>query len=267
LKARNAFLTAAIATLIILATAVPAGIAAEKTGLAAQAGKFIGFAEVPPVQEPIVAGGTGAPDSPLIFNHPGSTEAADAVGANVAVYSSPGAATPSQTLINPTREGVQLTFEVKSRQGDWINVQIPKRPNESFGWVKASDVKLRTVTNHIIVELSKHRLSAWHGSQMLMETLVGVGKSVSPTPLGSFYVDISVRNPGGPYGKHMLSVAAYSNVLRNFGGGVGQIAIHGTNAVDSVGKDASNGCLRLTNDAVVKLATMAPTGTPVFIVA
>lgn len=63
----------------------------------------------------------------------------------------------------------------------------------------------------------------------------------------------------------MLSVAGFSNVLRNFGGGQGQLAIHGTEAVHTVGPFSSNGCLRLTNEAVTKPAGMAPPGTPVFI--
>jgi lipoprotein-anchoring transpeptidase ErfK/SrfK len=65
----------------------------------------------------------------------------------------------------------------------------------------------------------------------------------------------------------MLSIAAYSEVLTNFGGGVGQIAIHGTNARGSVGKEASNGCIRLYNEDIVRLRDLAPTGTPVEIVA
>jgi lipoprotein-anchoring transpeptidase ErfK/SrfK len=127
-------------------------------------------------------------------------------------------------------------------------------------------VSVRSVSNHIVVEVAKRKLSAFSGSQLLMETPVGVGTSRTPTPTGDFYVDISVRNPGGAYGRHMLSVAGFSNVLKTFGRGVGQVAIHGTNNPASVGQFSSNGCMRLSNDAVVQLAGLAPTGTPVFIV-
>jgi lipoprotein-anchoring transpeptidase ErfK/SrfK len=60
-------------------------------------------------------------------------------------------------------------------------------------------------------------------------------------------------------------VAAFSNVLRSLGGGVGQIAIHGTNRPGLVGSSVSHGCVRMTNDDITKLANMVPVGTPVAI--
>jgi lipoprotein-anchoring transpeptidase ErfK/SrfK len=156
-------------------------------------------------------------------------------------------------------------MSVKERNGDWLKVQVPVRPNETTGWIKSSTVDVRSVPNHIVVEVSKRRLSAFSGSTLLMEAPVGVGKPRTPTPTGNFYVDISLKNPGGAYGRHMLSVAGFSNVLKSFGNGVGQVAIHGTNNPGSVGQFSSNGCMRLNNDTVEQLATLAPTGTPVFV--
>ncbi|MGQ0678316.1 MAG: L,D-transpeptidase [Actinomycetota bacterium] len=219
----------------------------------------------PPVADPI-SPVPGLPGAPLVFNHPGASEAADARVASIAVFDAPGAAVPVRSLSNPTQEGVPLVLLVKQRRGDWLRVQLPIRPNETFGWVKAADVSVRTVPNHIVVEVANRRLSAWKGSELLMQTPVGVGKSKTPTPPGNFYVDISVKNPGGAYGRHMLSVAGFSNVLQRFGTGIGQVAIHGTNQPSSVGQFSSNGCMRLTNEAIQKLSTLAGTGTPVFIV-
>lgn len=220
----------------------------------------------PPAPLPAGAGlvdaGGGAP---LIFNHPGASLAADVVVSQLPVFDSPGDASPSRTLPSPTGEGFPLILGVKERRDGWVRVQMPIRPNETTGWVKDSDVKVRSVPNHIVVEVAKRRLSAFNGPQLLMETPVGVGTPRTPTPTGSFYVDISLKDPGGSYGSHILSVAGFSNVLKTFGKGIGQIAIHGTNNQGSVGKFSSNGCIRLSNEAVVRLAALAPTGTPVFI--
>jgi lipoprotein-anchoring transpeptidase ErfK/SrfK len=41
------------------------------------------------------------------------------------------------------------------------------------------------------------------------------------------------------------------------------LAIHGTNRPDSIGKAASNGCPRLFNEDILKLAALVPAGTPV----
>jgi lipoprotein-anchoring transpeptidase ErfK/SrfK len=212
----------------------------------------------PPAIETVV-------ETPLVFDHPGRSLVADAAVPSLPIFDSPQAASPIRTLANPTIEGVPLVFLVKQNRGEWLKVQLPARPNESTGWVRAAEVSLRSVSNHIIVEVGKRKLSVFAGSQLLMEAPVGVGKAHTPTPPGSFYVDISVKDPGGAYGRHMLSVAGFSNVLKSFGRGVGQLAIHGTNNPPSVGQFSSNGCMRLHNEDVVRLAGLAPTGTPVFI--
>jgi lipoprotein-anchoring transpeptidase ErfK/SrfK len=56
-------------------------------------------------------------------------------------------------------------------------------------------------------------------------------------------------------------------VLQTFDGGPGQIAIHGTNHPELIGKFVSNGCVRLNNDDITALQSLVSTGTPVQIVA
>lgn len=216
----------------------------------------------------VAAQSEGPPFSPGPFtftNHPGASQAAFGAIGKIPIFSGPGGS-QTKTIDNPTREGMQVVFGVRENKGEWLKVQLPTRPNGATGWVRASDVLVKTVPNHIVVEVGNRRLSAFKGSQLLMQTAVGVGTSKTPTPIGTFYVDFSIKNPGSPYGAHMLSVAGFSNVLRNFGGGVGQIAIHGWGNDGSIGQMSSNGCLRLSNADVVRLAGMAPAGTPVFIV-
>lgn len=243
-----------LAVLMMLSLAAPAG-AAQAGGKAAGAGRFVGYAQAP------ASASAGGPTS----TGPADSLVADAAVPRVAIYDAPGAARPTRSLSNPTREGVLLIFGVNEQRGQWLNVKLPMRPNGSTGWIKASDVKLRKVSNRVVVTLSEFKLRAYRGDQLLFETPVGIGKDKSPTPQGNFYIDIAVpfAKTTGPYGAFMLSVAGFSEVLSNFGGGVGQIAIHGTNNRPSVGVKASNGCLRLTNEAVLRLKDLAPTGTPV----
>lgn len=203
------------------------------------------------------------PEAPLDFKHPGNSTVAEAAYAKLAVHSSAGGAV-KQTLNSPTREGFRLVLGVIERKGEWLRVRLPVRPNGSTGWVKESDVVTRSVPNHIVVEIQKRKLSVFKGSELLWDAPVGVGTPRTPTPPGNFYVDVSVKNPGLGMGAHMLSISGFSDVLTNFGGGIGQLAIHGSSPA-SVGQFSSNGCLRLTNDTVLKLARIAPTGTPVFI--
>lgn len=240
--------------------AIPQALAAGG-GKAAGAAKFVGLAELPGAAAAGAATPAVGEAEPIL----GDSLVADAAKPSVPIYDSPGAAKVSRNMQNPTREGVLLIFGVIEQQGSWLKVRLPMRPNGSTGWVRTSDVKIRTISSRIFVDLSDFRLKAYRGTELLLDVPVGVGKPQSPTPLGTAYVDISVplKPTTGPYGAYMLSVAAYSEVLTNFGGGVGQIAIHGTANLPSVGVRSSNGCLRLSNQDVLKLKDIAPTGTPV----
>ena len=190
---------------------------------------------------------------------------ADAVGPKLHLYSEPGQAEPDDVMNNPTWEGLRVVGLVMQRQGDWIEMQISRRPNEATAWVHASEVSIRSTPYRIRVESSAHRLTAYNGNEVVLQAAVAVGTGGTPTPTGSFFIDGIVTNldPSGPYGPAQLSVAGFSNVYQRFAGGVGQIAIHGTNAPGSVGRSASNGCVRMTNDDIMRLVDLVPTGTPV----
>ena len=62
-------------------------------------------------------------------------------------------------------------------------------------------------------------------------------------------------------------MAGFSEVHRTFGGGIGQIALHGWNNPATVLGDVSNGCVRMVNEDIARVAELAPLGTPVQIVA
>ena len=192
-------------------------------------------------------------------------QVADAVGPKLHLYSEPGQAEPDDVMENPTWEGLPVVGLVMQRQGDWIELQISRRPNEATAWVQASEVRLRTTPYRIRVESSAHRLTAYRGDEVVLQAAVAVGTGGTPTPTGTFFVDglATNLNPSGPYGPAQVSVAAFSEVHKQFAGGIGQIAIHGTNAPGSVGRSVSNGCVRMTNDDILRLVEMVPTGTPV----
>ena len=190
---------------------------------------------------------------------------AQAAGAEVAMFASPTDTEPMWSLPNPTHEGMTLSFTVIEREGSRLHVRLPIRPNGSTAWIDASEVITFVVPNEIVIDLSDRRLEARHGDEVLMSTPVAVGSPNTPTPTGEFYVDISLADPGGSYGTWMLSVAGFSDVLTDFGGGIGQIVIHGWWDDSVVGQAVSNGCIRMPNHVIERLATMAPVGTPVTI--
>ena len=200
---------------------------------------------------------------------PDQFTAADAIVPQVPIYEAPGKPVPTaRTLPNPTVEGYKLVFLVRKWEGDWLQVQLNTRPNGATAWIRTSDVAIRTVPNHILVELGARRLTVFHGEEAIFTAPVAPGTAASPTPTGAFYTDIITRptNPDGPYGLFQISVTGFSNVYDSFGGGNGQIAIHGTNRPELIGTPASHGCVRMSNEDVSALVPLARQGTPVVIV-
>ncbi|MCB0977033.1 MAG: L,D-transpeptidase [Acidimicrobiales bacterium] len=203
---------------------------------------------------------------------PVAATVADARGATVDLFSEPGVPYADHSVMdNPTHEGLSVVFLVLEERGAWLRVQVSMRPNGLALWVRRSQVRLRTVPNRIVVRLAERRLQVFEGtrgSKPLLDEVVAVGSARTPTPAGHFFVDGWVPLDGnGPYGAGQLSVAGFSEVLHSFGGGVGQIAIHGTNRPHLLGQPISNGCVRMANEAIDRLVRLAPLGTPVEIIA
>ena len=168
---------------------------------------------------------------------------------------------------NPTYFKNPLVFQVLEQDGDWLKVMIPARPNGSTGWIKASDVDQSIHRFRLELTLSTFHLQAFDGDDLVAETNVVIGKDSTPTPVGTFYLNeiIKQSSPGGAYGPWILSTSAYSEALDTFDGGLPVVAFHGTNQPGLIGTKASNGCIRMPNDVVTKLAETLPPGTPITI--
>jgi lipoprotein-anchoring transpeptidase ErfK/SrfK len=228
-----------------------------------------------PVTAPAPAGRSVDPASGLSVSGPigppwpTSFTAADATAGQVALYQSPGVPVPGgRSLPNPTREGVPLVMLVRQDQGDWLQVQINTRPNGATAWVQRSQVSLRSVPNHVVIDLAARKVTVYHGDAPIWSASVAPGKASSPTPTGSFYVDVLAKppNPNGPYGAYQISFTGFSNVYERFGSGNGQVAMHGTNEPALIGTPASHGCVRMSNPDITYLLGLAPQGTPVDVV-
>jgi lipoprotein-anchoring transpeptidase ErfK/SrfK len=144
------------------------------------------------------------------------------------------------------------------------------RPNGSIGWIRSADVTLQQNYWHMKVELGAHRISVWNGADLVHTEPVGVGTAAAPTPPGEYYVTEALTVPSfqrSAYGPFAFGISGHSNVYTSFGGGDGTIGIHGTGDPSSLGKDASHGCIRLSNDGITKLIKQVPLGTPVQITA
>lgn len=210
---------------------------------------------------------------PLGAAHLRDTPAAGSVVANVLgpralVYRAPGGRRPWRHYSNPTPQRTPLVFLVRARRASWLRVMLPNRPNGSEGWMRADGVDLRRDLYSVTVDLRTRRLVVREASRVVLDVAVGVGRAATPTPLGLYYVAELLRqpNPTGLYGPWAFALSAHSRVLSHFGGGDGQVGIHGTNEPSGIGHTVSHGCIRVSNGSIERLAAMLPLGTPVTIV-
>ncbi len=192
---------------------------------------------------------------------------AQATGTSVSVFRTPSATRPFQVFRNPTADGAPLVFLVRRRVPGWDQVRLPMRPNGIVGWVRARAVRLAVDAYRVTVSLERHRITVWRNGRAIARDPVVVGRPSLPTPTGLYYLTALLRqaDPRGAYGPYAFGLSAFSTVLETFGGGPGQIGIHGTNEPALLGTSASHGCIRVANSVITRLARILPLGTPVVI--
>ena len=149
----------------------------------------------------------------------------------------------------------------------WLRVRLPQRPNGATGWIAADGTLSGETPWAVVVSRARRRAVIYRGGRSVRTFRVVVGKRSTPTPLGRFFVAERVRQPrGAALGPWVLATSAYSDVLRQFGGGPGQIGLHGrTGLAGALGSAASHGCVRFSDGAISWLAGRARPGTPITI--
>lgn len=197
----------------------------------------------------------------------GGAEVATVRGRQIAVYKQKGDGAIWQTLSSPNEMGATRVFLVDGKDGGWLKVLLPIRPNGSTGWVKASDVKLSSTTHRVEIDPKTFTFTVFDGDKVLRTGKVATGEGGTPTPAGRFYftelVEPLDRNSG--YGTYAFGLSGFSPTLQEFAGGPGQLAVHGTNEASALGGKASHGCVRVSNDDITWMANNLAIGTPVIV--
>ena len=161
-----------------------------------------------------------------------------------------------------------LSFLVRRVRPRSLEVFLPTRPNGARGWIRRSQIRLYADDYRLRVDLRLRRLTVWDRGLVIESAGVGVGKAVTPTPAGTYYIVSRIQplDPSSVYGRFAFGLSAHSNVFTRFGfSGDGRIGLHGTNVPSGVGHDVSHGCIRMTNRTILRLARILPLGTPVTI--
>ena len=156
-------------------------------------------------------------------------------------------------------------------EGDeWVEVELPVRPNGARGWVRAENFDWSVVNHHIHIDISDRSVAFYEGDNLIASTRAIVGKPATATPALRGYIVEKLPNHDQKYGSVVLGdwilmLSFFSEALDSFGGGLPRIALHGTHIPERVGEALSNGCIRIPNNIIETIARTAPLGTAVSI--
>ena len=191
--------------------------------------------------------------------------------AQVAVRSQPSKTAPRITVLSQFRDDFRprvvlalgIRRDAKGKPA-WYKLSLPGRPNGRTGWVPAASVDVTPVRKEIVIDRSARTLELRDGGRLLLRTQVAVGAYGMETPLGRFYVMAKFRPTAPILGAFGFETSAYSKLSEWPGGGI--VGIHGTNTPSLLGQAVSHGCIRVANEAILRLKDLVPVGTPIKIV-
>jgi len=125
--------------------------------------------------------------------------------------------------------------------------------------------------DRIVLKLGERRVYVYDDEQVLDSFPVAIGAPGTPTPTGQFEIFQMIEDPvwQSPWTGEVFAPGANSALgLRWIGFAElsnGIIGFHGTPTVSSIGRAASNGCVRLRNEDVLALYSHVRMGMTVIV--
>jgi lipoprotein-anchoring transpeptidase ErfK/SrfK len=128
-------------------------------------------------------------------------------------------------------------------------------------------LKVVPVDYSILVDKSENRLWLMRGGETFKTYTISTGRD-GITPVGEFEVTDKLIDPTWYKSGAVIAPGSPKNILgsRWLGIGIPGYGIHGTTQPDELGKEVTNGCVRMSNSSVEELFAIVPPGTKVVIV-
>ena len=164
---------------------------------------------------------------------------------------------------------VSLTawVEKTARHVGWGQVEIPYVWPRRDGWIPLKGLSRSQTAVQVHVDLSKHWVTVTRFGKVIAGFPAATGASWSPTPPGDYFVTDRIPfSAGGPLGSFAFGISGIQPHLPAGWSGGNQLAIHGTSDPSSIGRSASAGCVRVSEDSLHLLLPLLKLGTPVVIV-
>lgn len=199
----------------------------------------------------------------------------------------PAAATGAPVFADPAGEPVAwlpqeqrfdgTTVPIVERQGEWLKVLLVGRqapagsgdPSQLAGWLRADDVEVSENPTRVEVDLAARTIdivtvTADGETRETIASDFASGTAATPTPEGRSFIMLTevVDSLAYARGNPIVYLSEQSPTLAGFDGDSAAVTAFHYHDVRS--GEISNGCLRVGEDVIARLAEL-PTGTPVHI--
>jgi hypothetical protein len=166
-----------------------------------------------------------------------------------------------------TEFGSPRVLAVTARRDGWLRVIASERRNGQHGWIRTTAARLGATDVSIHVDRSERRLTLLRDGRVVRRMPIAVGRPGTETPLGRFAVTDRLRSSrsDSPYGCCALALSGHQTKLLPGWPGGDRLAIHGTPNPETVGTEASLGCMRAYTRDIRALMRRVPLGAPVFV--
>jgi len=179
-------------------------------------------------------------------------------------------------LFSPTRDDCSIVYEVQPN--DALS-KIARRYHTTVGLIKRANglqtdiikpgqkLKVNTCTFSIAIDKSQNVLSLIQNGEVIKTYVVSTGAD-NGTPTGTFKIITKLKNPTWYRTGAVIPPDSPENILgsRWLGFDSRGYGIHGTAEPQKLGKQATQGCVRMNNEDVEELYDIVPTKTEVTIV-
>ena len=142
--------------------------------------------------------------------------------------------------------------------------------------IQPAALALRNLNDNyeLVLNVAAKKLVLYTNGEATKEYPVGVGTSITPTPLGNFKIVRRIYNPAwvNPYRQSKVIAPGEKNPIGQYWLGFAmnkktqEYGFHGTSDLSSIGKASTHGCIRLHPDDIKELYSLIMIGTTVHVI-
>jgi hypothetical protein len=186
--------------------------------------------------------------------------------ARIATYDAPGGR--PRAFLKPNLAGVELTMPIVDRRSGWAAVLLPSA-NRTVAWVPPGDWTTVPLRDQIIVERKAHRVTWLRDDKPVQSWRASLGETATPTPLGRTFVLGRSALIGRVYADtDVWALGAVPDDPDAVPSGLrgAHIGLHTWYNDDDLGKNTTDGCIRITKSGQRRLLAEVRPGTELVVV-